>query len=264
MPRRAGSAAWDSFRQRPAAPAARLRRRQATAWDDACENSPCLPSAPVWAETLIRTSAVGINHIVTCLLRLAHAAFATSMPTFACGFAFDVPVKYPRHIQIGTSNAPHEIAAQQCYCRLAWRLKRFPFEWMQDGWARSLLRHCRAWHRKFGFTRLAARNNAELGQARVLMQSIFFAKRSCEADGPPNSGLPEFGFHSCASRINPTCVVRPAGDDREWGKRWANTNGNRSKVCTHKSRLSGNHWLIVRIAPESGLIADIGGWSQMC
>jgi len=30
------------------------------------------------------------------------------------------------------------------------------------------------------------------------MQSIFFAKRSCEADGPPNSGLPEFGFHSCS------------------------------------------------------------------
>src|SRR4029078_6563676 len=71
-------------------------------------NFPCLPSAPVWARTLIRTSAVGINHIVTCLLRLAHAAFATSMPTFACGFAFDVPVKYPRHIQIRTSNETHE------------------------------------------------------------------------------------------------------------------------------------------------------------
>jgi hypothetical protein len=31
-------------------------------------------------------------------------------------------------------------------------------------------------------------------------------------DGPPNSGLHEFGFLSCASRINPTCVVKPAGD----------------------------------------------------
>src|SRR3954447_9405980 len=47
-------------------------------------------------------------------------------------------------------------------------------------------------------------------------QSIFFAKCSCEADGPPNSGSPEFGFLSCASRINPTCVVKPAGDGREW------------------------------------------------
>src|SRR5215208_3028552 len=46
-------------------------------------------------------------------------------------------------------------------------------------------------------------------------QSIFFAKCSCEADGPPNSGSPEFGFLSCASRINPTCVVKPAGDARE-------------------------------------------------
>jgi hypothetical protein len=34
-----------------------------------------LPAAPVWAETLIRTSAVGINHFVTCLLPLAHSAF---------------------------------------------------------------------------------------------------------------------------------------------------------------------------------------------
>ena len=47
-------------------------------------------------------------------------------------------------------------------------------------------------------------------------QSIFFAKCSCEADGPPNSGSPEFGFLSCASRINPTGVVKPAGDGREW------------------------------------------------
>jgi hypothetical protein len=52
-----------------------------------------------------------------------------------------------------------------------------------------------------GFTRLAAQRNAELGQARVPVQSIFFAKRSCEADGP-------------------------AGQART-GKRQANTNGIR-------------------------------------
>src|SRR5262249_48335543 len=28
----------------------------------------------------------------------------------------------------------------------------------------------------------------------------------------PNSGLPDFGRFKCASRINPTCVVKPAGD----------------------------------------------------
>ena len=35
-----------------------------------------------------------------------------------------------------------------------------------------------------GFTRLATLNAAELGQARVPVQSIFFAKVPCEADGP--------------------------------------------------------------------------------
>src|SRR5262252_3493939 len=29
---------------------------------------------------------------------------------------------------------------------------------------------------------------------------------------PPKSGLPDFGHFTCASRINPTCVVKPAGD----------------------------------------------------
>jgi hypothetical protein len=57
-------------------------------------------------------------------------------------------------------------------------------------------------------------------------QSIFVAKSFCEADGPPNSGSPEFGFLSCASRINPTCVVKPAGD-AGMGERRATTNGNR-------------------------------------
>src|SRR6516165_456273 len=28
----------------------------------------------------------------------------------------------------------------------------------------------------------------------------------------PKSGLPDFGRFRCASRINPTCVVKPAGD----------------------------------------------------
>src|SRR6266849_1809400 len=28
----------------------------------------------------------------------------------------------------------------------------------------------------------------------------------------PNSSLPEFGQFKCASRMNPTCVVKPAGD----------------------------------------------------
>jgi len=35
-----------------------------------------------------------------------------------------------------------------------------------------------------GFTRLAARNNAELGQARVPIQSIFFAKRTSVGTTP--------------------------------------------------------------------------------
>src|ERR1700745_1973411 len=30
----------------------------------------------------------------------------------------------------------------------------------------------------------------------------------------PNSGLPEFGRFECASRKNPTCVVKPVGDAR--------------------------------------------------
>jgi hypothetical protein len=31
----------------------------------------------------------------------------------------------------------------------------------------------------------------------------------------PKSGLPDFGHFKCASRINPTCVVKPAGDTWE-------------------------------------------------
>jgi hypothetical protein len=33
----------------------------------------------------------------------------------------------------------------------------------------------------------------------------------------PKSGLPDFGRFKCASRVNPTCVVKPAGDENiEW------------------------------------------------
>jgi hypothetical protein len=35
-----------------------------------------------------------------------------------------------------------------------------------------------------------------------------FAKRMDH----PKSGLPDFGHFKCASRMNPTCVVKPAGD----------------------------------------------------
>ncbi len=30
--------------------------------------------------------------------------------------------------------------------------------------------------------------------------------------GHPNSGIPEFGHLKFASRVNSTCVVKPAGD----------------------------------------------------
>jgi hypothetical protein len=39
------------------------------------------------------------------------------------------------------------------------------------------------------YTRLAAHKNAQLGQARVAMQSIPFAKASYEEDGPPEIGF---------------------------------------------------------------------------
>src|SRR5262249_44778159 len=48
--------------------------------------------------------------------------------------------------------------------------------------------------------------------ALMTRQSIFFEKTSCKDDGPPETGLPDFGRFKCASRINPTCVVKPAGD----------------------------------------------------
>ena len=43
-----------------------------------------------------------------------------------------------------------------------------------------------------GFTRLAAHYAAQLGQARVPLQSILFAKKSYEEDGPPEIGSTRF------------------------------------------------------------------------
>src|SRR5215472_11346254 len=78
-----------------------------------------------------------------------------------------------------------------------------------------------------GFTRLAAHYAAQLGQARVAVQSILIAKKVLTKKmDHPKSGLPDFGRFKCASRVNPTCVVngvpadnvggvpRPAGDGR--------------------------------------------------
>ena len=79
-----------------------------------------------------------------------------------------------------------------------------PFKWMQDGW--------------HGLSSvIAALDPAIHRLCKTLVRSGW----------PPNSGLPEFGFRSCASRINPTCVVKPAGDGQTMGKRWANANGKR-------------------------------------
>jgi hypothetical protein len=35
----------------------------------------------------------------------------------------------------------------------------------------------------------------------------------------PKSGTPDFGRFKCASRVNPTCVVKPAGDGKLRGAR---------------------------------------------
>src|SRR2546421_1097736 len=43
-------------------------------------------------------------------------------------------------------------------------------------------------------------------------QSILFAKTSGEGDGPLEIGFNRFRALRRASRINPTCVVKPAGD----------------------------------------------------
>src|SRR5262249_22107944 len=48
--------------------------------------------------------------------------------------------------------------------------------------------------------------------ALMTRQSVFFAKTSFEEDGPPEIGFTRFRAFKCASRINPTCVVKPAGD----------------------------------------------------
>jgi len=48
--------------------------------------------------------------------------------------------------------------------------------------------------------------------ALMTRQSIFFVKIVAKMMDHPKSGLPDFGHSKCASRINPTCVVKPAGD----------------------------------------------------
>src|SRR6266540_3934843 len=50
--------------------------------------------------------------------------------------------------------------------------------------------------------------------ALMTRQSIFFVKIVAKMMDHPKSGLPDFGHSKCASRINPTCVVKPAGDIR--------------------------------------------------
>src|SRR5262245_60195959 len=59
-----------------------------------------------------------------------------------------------------------------------------------------------------------AAHSASKTRVNALMtrQSIVFAKSSYEEDGPPEIGFTRFRAFKCASRINPTCVVKPAGD----------------------------------------------------
>jgi len=94
----------------------------------------------------------------------------------------------------GIDDGAIEMRACDGFATLNHHAKRLRFEWMpENGW-RSLSSVIAGLDPQVGFTRLAACSYAELGQARVSMQSIFLAKRSCEADGPPNSGSPEFVF----------------------------------------------------------------------
>jgi ribosome-associated protein len=45
------------------------------------------------------------------------------------------------------------------------------------------------------------------------MQSIFLTKKLlAKRMERPKSGVPDFGRFKCASRLNPTCVVKPGGD----------------------------------------------------
>src|SRR5262245_36621241 len=64
-----------------------------------------------------------------------------------------------------------------------------------------------------GFTRLAARNIAQLGQARVAMQSIVSKKVLRSMMDHPKSGVPDFGRLKCASRQTRLAWVKPGGDE---------------------------------------------------
>src|SRR5213592_3506558 len=61
-----------------------------------------------------------------------------------------------------------------------------------------------------GFTRLAAHNDAQLGQARVAVQSILLVKKPYEEDGPPEIGVTRFRAFQCASDKS-DCVGQARG-----------------------------------------------------
>src|SRR6266702_2394198 len=64
-------------------------------------------------------------------------------------------------------------------------------------------RHCRGYRVEDARKRAYAR------------QSIILRESPCEDDGPSEIGFTRFRQTKCASRINPTCVVKPAGDKRD-------------------------------------------------
>src|SRR3981189_11349 len=50
----------------------------------------------------------------------------------------------------------------------------------------------------------------------------------------PKSGLPDFGHFKCASRINPTCEDKPAGDTGGW---FASERSKPSRATLPSARL---------------------------
>src|SRR5262249_11775394 len=63
-----------------------------------------------------------------------------------------------------------------------------------------------------GLSAVIAGQSALKTRVNALMarQSIFLRRTMDHS----NSGKPEFERFECASRINPTCVIKPAGDER--------------------------------------------------
>src|SRR5258707_512497 len=62
-------------------------------------------------------------------------------------------------------------------------------------------------------TRLAAATVASPAVMAGLDPAIHpLRKKLLRSDGPPEIGFTRFRAFTCASRINPTCVVKPAGD----------------------------------------------------